>query len=390
MKKWRRLCGALCAAAQLLCLSGCTGTNIFSEFHEIEKIEIIRTIGIDLSETGLVLTADSGVGLDAEPPRLYRQEAATLAAAIATLENRYPDRQPFFTHTETLLLGERAARAGVDGWLDYVARSPKMRLMIDLVVVRGGEAGGAMEAVMSEQSSASDMLEDIAADMQMLGAGFATTCGQTAVRTLESGCALVQAVACTPANGSAGAETMLVPSGFALLRDGRLVGFLEPELSPAVNALTGRFEAANAVVGDAQDVVSLHITKAKTEYTPVYRDGRLERVDIALAAEADVAEISGTADPADAGARAALEKAAADRLCALVQETLDAARAQGGDYLGIGDFVERAAPVRFRAMPETWREIFDTVELRVSARVALRRTYDMNAPMTAEGGNDGE
>ena len=87
---------------------------------------------------------------------------------------------------------------------------------------------------------------------------------------------------------------------------------------------------------------------------------------------------------------AALEKAAADRLCALVQETLDAARAQGGDYLGIGDFVERAAPVRFRAMPETWREIFDTVELRVSARVALRRTYDMNAPMTAEGGNDGE
>ena len=113
----KRICAAVCCAVQLLCLSGCAGTTIFSDFHEIEKIEIIRTLGIDVGEEGVCLTADSGVGLNGTPPRLYHQQAPTLAAAVSILENTYPDRQPFFTHAENLLIGEEAEYGGrVSRW----------------------------------------------------------------------------------------------------------------------------------------------------------------------------------------------------------------------------------------------------------------------------------
>jgi spore germination protein KC len=387
MSMFKRIVAVLCCVAQLLCLSGCMGTTIFSASHEIEKIEIIRTLGVDLSETGVCLTADSGVGLNGTPPRLYRQEAATLATAIDILENTYPDRQPFFTHTENLLIGEQAAKAGISSWLDYIARSPSMRLLISLVVVRNEEAGAVMEEVMSEKTSVSDMLFDIAADVQMQGAGSMTNCGQASAQLLESGCTMVQAVAAVAANGSAGAEQMLVPYGFALLKDGKLTGYLGPELAAEVNILTGKFEAANMAVKNEETSISLHFTKASAEFKPVYVGNRLVRVDVAVSAQADVSEAFSKSNQEHDHLRAEIEQAAASQMQADMQQAIAVTQKLDGDYLGIGKEVEMAAPAAFRAMETPWATLYSDLEVCVSVQVTLRQTYDLDTP-TAEGGEN--
>lgn len=387
----KRICAAVCCTVQLLCLSGCTGTTIFSDFHEIEKIEIIRTLGIDVGEEGVCLTADSGVGLNGTPPRLYHQQAPTLAAAVSILENTYPDRQPFFTHAENLLIGEEAARTDISGWLDYVARSPKMRLMIGLVVVRGDAAGAVMEAVMSEKTSASDMLTDITADVEMLGAGSETTCGQALAQMLEGRCTMAQAVKAAEATGTGGAGQMLVPCGFALLKDGRLCGYLEPEQAAAANILTGRFEALNLAVGEAGgDTVTLHMTQADAVFEPEYEDGHLVRVDIRISAGADVSEIYGGSVLEDDRIRAALEQAAARQLELRAAQAIAVTQELDGDFMGIGSRVELAAPAEFRKMEPSWEERYQDLELRVCAQVTLRRSYDMDQPASAGGKNNGK
>lgn len=389
MSLFKRLVAALCCMAQLLCLSGCMGTTIFSASHEIEKIEIIRTLGVDLSGTGVCLTADSGVGLNGTPPRLYRQEAASLATAIDILKNNYPDRQPFFTHTENLLIGEQAAEAGISGWLDYIARSPNMRLLIDLVVVRGDTAGAVMEGVMSDKTSVSDMLFDLAADIRMQGAGSMTDCRQVLAQMLDSRCTMVQAVKAVPANGTGGAEQMLAPWGFALFKDGKLAGYLEPELAVAVNLFTGEFEAFNVAVKNEETSVSLHFTEATVSFQPVYDGGRLTRVDVAVSAAADVTELFSETHPEFATLRKAVEQAAAGQIQTHMEQAVSVTQALGGDYMGLGKQVELADPAAFRALDASWEEIYSDLDVQISVQVTLRETYDVDTPMFTGGEENG-
>ena len=53
----------LLLALSLLALPGCSGTSIYTNYHEVEDLELIRTVGVDKAANQVEVTICSGVGL---------------------------------------------------------------------------------------------------------------------------------------------------------------------------------------------------------------------------------------------------------------------------------------------------------------------------------------
>ncbi|MBR5381066.1 MAG: hypothetical protein IK136_00430 [Oscillospiraceae bacterium] len=364
-------------------LTGCSG--LYKKTRDEADLELVRTVGVDLGgDGGLTVTADTGLGAQGEPPSLYTASAATLGEAVESLRMKPECRDTFFAHTEHLLIGEEAAKAGLDGVLDFVIRSPELRLDTELFIVKGSGAGETMQTVGGERASASDELRFLKRYAARTGRSYTVECGEAAAELLLTGASLAPAVSLKASGdiSEGGAGAAVDTAGLAVLRDARLAYFLTEEESRGAVILKDRFEGAMLSVPDeAGNEVTVRLLKAKTKLEPSYRDGKLERVLVRVSLTAGVVQTAGISSPGDretrehiAGQTAAAEKAAVDAALRRAQET-------GIDFLGLGAALSRRDPVKFSETKPAWEAVFPTLPVVTEVTCAVVRTYELDSPL---------
>lgn len=382
----KKLTAALLAAALCLSLSGCSVGGLFSNYREIDSLELVRTIAVDKTGDAVLATAGSGPLAEGGAPHISQAEASTLSLALEELQRKSQGREALLSHTETLLVGEDTARDGLDFVLDYAERSPDIRLKTNLVVARGSGAGELLKKAASERSSVAAALETMKDSLPASGKGCLFTCADAACALAERGCALLMAVEAAPPVEDDGAEISVAPAGLAVLKDGRLAGFLTEDETAGALLLTGCFRGMNADIEYGGARVSLHLSGAKCSLEPVFGDGRLLRADAALSVQADLDALSGSGDPNNEDWRRGAEEAVSELLCKMAVAALARSQAMDADFLGLGETLCRRAPLRFGSQCGNWAELFPRLEMRVIAGTVLRRTYDIDNPLGASGG----
>ena len=412
MKRFLSLLITMCA---LPALSGCS--SIYSNYREIQQLMVVQTMGIDREKGGVQVSMAAAAEASGGGPRRMSAQGSTVTAAIDRAYKLSYEEEIFFSHVNHLLVGEAAAEEGLDAFLDYVSQSPTMRIDIPLYIVRGSTANQAVMEVGDNSKGISEVMQTVHESFASPSNSRVFTVADTINSLLRYGSALVCAVECVPSsesvspgksasaqqggeqNAQQGEEQnpqqeegqnaqdmtqgetplMAVPAGYAVIRDGKLCKFIEPEEAAAVGLLTGRLPITDITVTDRNGKdASLELNQGSAEITPVWGGkGQLKGLNIQAQVSASVLETDnwqqGSSNEYINHLTAQLESAVSQRLSSLLRTSMKLK----ADFLGLAGQVERKSPENYRLMSQRFSELLPGLELQITVSGQLSHTNDM-------------
>ena len=395
----------------LLSLSGCSG--IYSNFRELERLLVIQTMGIDFAEEGVGISLASGAKSDGSSPVRLFSTGVSVTSAVAHILSYSQEQELFLSHTSHVVLGEEAAKNGINGYLSYICRSPNLRTDIPLYIVKGGTAQEAVMQVGDGSKGISEVLEAVRANVDERGDSKAFSASDL-LRDLErNGSGLVCAIECSPSiqeggtkqeggsGSSSGTDSAESPDstggsgsgeekqekqaltaaavGYGVIRGDRLCAYIDKEQAIGVGLLLNIVGISNIVVKDRYTTpVTLELDQGSSEIKPVWaEDGSLEMLDIQIKAAANIAEIGGGGHFGEPDYEdyltAQLETAVSERVSSVIQlsKTLQA------DFLGLGNIVEMDDAEKYRALGGDFASLLPGLTVRISVSGQIKHTNDI-------------
>lgn len=420
MKRFLSLLITICS---LPALSGCG--SIYSNYREIQQLMVVQTMGIDREKGGVQVSMAAAAEASGGGPRRMSAQGSTVTAAIDRAYKLSYEEEIFFSHVNHLLVGEAAAEEGLDAFLDYVSQSPTMRIDIPLYIVRGGTANQAVMEVGDSSKGISEVMQTVHESFASPSNSRVFTVADTINSLLRYGSALVCAVECVPSSESVspgksesaqgggeqntqegeGQNTqqgeeqnpqpeegqnaqdktpgenplMAVPAGYAVIRDGKLCKFIEPEEAVAVGLLTGSLPITDITVTDKNGKnASLELNQGSAQIVPVWGGkGQLKGLNIQAQVSASVLETDnwqhGSSSEYINHLTAQLESAVSQRLSSLLRTSMKLK----ADFLGLAGQVERKSPENYRLMSQRFSELLPGLELQITVSGQLSHTNDM-------------
>ena len=395
----------------LLSLSGCSG--IYSNFRELERLLVIQTMGIDFAEEGVGISLASGAKSDGSSPVRLFSTGVSVTSAVAHILSYSQEQELFLSHTSHVVLGEEAAKNGINGYLSYICRSPNLRTDIPLYIVKGGTAQEAVMQVGDGSKGISEVLEAVRANVDERGDSKAFSASDL-LRDLErNGSGLVCAIECSPSiqeggtkqeggsGSSSGTDSAESPDstggsgsgeekqekqaltaaavGYGVIRGDRLCAYIDKEQAIGVGLLLNIVGISDIVVKDRYATpVTLELDQGSSEIKPVWaEDGSLEMLDIQIKAAANIAEIGGGGHFGEPDYEdyltAQLETAVSERVSSVIQlsKTLQA------DFLGLGNIVEMDDAEKYRALGGDFASLLPGLTVRISVSGQIKHTNDI-------------
>ena len=420
MKRFLSLLIIICALPAL----GSCG-SIYSNYREIQQLMVVQTMGIDREKSGVQVSMAAAAEASGGGPRRMSAQGSTVTAAIDRACKLSYEEEIFFSHVNHLLVGEAAAEEGLDTFLDYVSQSPTMRIDIPLYIVRGGTANQAVMEVGDSSKGISEVMQTVHESFASPSDSQVFTVADTINSLLCYGSALVCAVECVPSSesvspGKAESEQqssgqsvqggegqsaqqgeeqkpqaeegqngqdktqgenplMAVPAGYAVIRDGKLCKFIEPEEAAAVGLLTGRLPITDITVTDRNGKnATLELNQGSADIVPIWGGkGQLKGLNIQAQVIASVLETDnwqqGSSNEYINHLTAQLESAISQRLSSLLRTSMKLK----ADFLGLAGQVERKSPENYRLMSQRFSELLPGLELQITVSGQLSHTNDM-------------
>lgn len=364
----RTLCILLCFPA--LFLNACGG--LYENFREIEHLSVVDTMGIDRTPGGVKLCF-AATSLAEKKSTVLSGSGDSIEAAIEQIAKRSGDRELFCRQTEHIIIGENSARGGIESYLAYIGASPLMRIDTPLFIVRGAEAG----ELMKDCDGISEVMAGLVQSIEQRGDGSVTTAAEVMRDMLTRKSALISALELT--DSADGERKTAAVNGYAVIRNGRLAGFLTEEQAVGAGFLTGNTGVCRITVNDSRGGKAvLGITGGHADIYPVWgEDGSVERVNIAAAVQATVDEISGNGDLDNAVYAQHLTGQLEAGISERINSVLRLSASLGADFLGLGELVEKNDPERFRMLSQPFDELLPVLEVQVSVKGTISHTNDM-------------
>ncbi len=368
-----------------LLLTGC-GAKLLPSGDEITQAVLMRTMGVDVGEKQAVkVTMASGLqkaSPDGEPtePLVLAQEGDSISAARVDLQGQ-GSQDIFYGHITGCLIGEEIAQRGLYGLIDYLERDFDTRLSTNLFVIRAGEAGKVMDALSTKEQSASERLDAIARDYQLLSNGCACSCLELITQLEDNGMALLPALTLEEEPGK---RQDVETAGYAILREGALTGWVETDYAAGVNLLLGcSGRSIWEVELEDGSLADLQVNNADCALSGTWQGEKLTGLTVKLAAQASLAQMDGTDCPCDESTTKALEQGLSQQLEQLCREVLSECRQQG-DFLHLRQTLSLKQPWKKMALEALNADWLSDVEITVKADCTVTRSYDVGKPLEAQ------
>ncbi|MDO4983938.1 MAG: Ger(x)C family spore germination C-terminal domain-containing protein [Eubacteriales bacterium] len=354
MKKM--ICILMCIA--LLLLSGCGG--IYDNCRDVEQLLVAETLGLDYIPGGVRVSCASSMG-SREPVQLSGV-GTTIEAALENIRNRRREQSLFVRHTEHIIVGEEAARRGMEDILEYICRSPDMRIDTPLYILRGNDAS----ALISGAGDISRIMDGIS---DYPDGALRSTASDILGDTLHRSGALVGTLELSRSSGGSDEITAL-PAGSAVIRDDRLCAFLDAGETLGAAFLANRVNGGTLTVSDSRTgTVSLSVTDGGCDIYPILSEaGELTGISVSARLSAAVSEIDGGVAAGSAVYMRRLTDLTEELLSEKINSVLRLAASLGTDFLGLGERMGRE---------EEFVRLLPALEMQVTVSAALSHTNDM-------------
>ena len=179
---------------------------------------------------------------------------------------------------------------------------------------------------------------------------------------------------------------MLVPAGFAVIRQGKLAGYLPPETAVGATILLKSMHYTNVEVDDgAGGLVTLGVTRSDWELTPVFENGTLKELQIHVATDADLIQMDTALNVQETKVRRGLEQKLALYETEQITEAIRLSQEMGMDLFDFAQQIRMQEPKAFREIEAQWETLYPALPVTVSVGADLLRTYDIDKPIQETG-----
>jgi spore germination protein KC len=373
----------LFVCVHLILLSGCWDRK------EVNDLALIVGLGIDQTKDGkIMLTAeiivpkavggggqmigggDGGGGGGAET--IVRSgTGTTVADAISNLQEKLP-RRIFWGHTEVIVFGEKAAKAGIRQHLDFLGRNPETRLRANVFVSKGTAKSVLELSPLVEQSSA-EVLRELSESKLLL-----RVTAKDALQMLsgDAGAAALPMVKILPPEkGTQELQTIAFIQRTAIFKKDKMVGDINDKLTRGVLWLRDEIKHADVTVTPkgGKGKITATLIRARTELIPKYEKGKWKMI-VKATAEDDII-LNGTKwNLMNPKYTKIIEKELAKETEKRIRDTLKKVQKEmKADIFGFAEIFHRKYPREWNRVKDRWEEIFPDVEVVVKTKAYVRR-----------------
>ena len=348
---------------------------------------VVQTLGLDRARRGVRLSLASSAGVsDVQGPSRLQGEGPSITAAIERIRSGSNESELFCAHISHVLIGEEAAEGGIGELLNYICRSPELRISVPVYIVHGATAGECVLTVGDARHGVCDALDAVDGDIRLRGDGRCTSAAEIAQSLARRGSALVCAVRCLASaerpQDAAGEEMKTVEAdGYAVLDGDRLAAFIDREDAVGVGLLTGAPGLCELPVRDRNGhTLTLSLTDGSSRLRPVRsEDGSRTGLDVDVRATGILSESGeGSGEDYEQSLTALFEQELSARIAAV----LALERQLGLDFLGLGERLARAEPGRFDTEGASFADALQALRFQVSVSGQLTHTGDLREDLT--------
>ena len=375
MKK--KCAAAVIFAALAVCLSGCSHGGATGNLRELDRIELVQTIGIDREGDMISVTAATG-SLSETGPTILTGNAATISRALSNIHSYSPKKYLFFGHTNYILLGE-GITDDISPCRDYVERGISMRMDTPTFAVRGTSAKEFMRKARMGDASVTEMLESLLNESDVGAANHMFSMKDIAWSLASDGCALVFAVKLTEDSDYVSGEgANILPDGYAVFSGNRAVGYIEMDDCEGVNLILNKFGSTVVEIPDgAGNVAALKLTGSDCRVKPVFSGDLLAGIGLEFRMTANIEETDGRLDLDDGEVINRLAASFCRVQRGKILRAIADAKELDVDFLQIGRRAYIASSRRFAPFFEKWDSIFAGTDVSVEVTAVIERTYDV-------------
>jgi spore germination protein KC len=366
-------------AALLLLLSGCWSRV------EVTDLAVVVGMGVDKGEnapvrvTLLVSRTVSGGGKQEQRPAggdptwVVAREAQNVNDAMRQIVLASA-RRISLHHIRVVLIGEEYAREDVGGLLDYMVRSPQIRLMTRPMVVQG-TAQEVFETPPQLEMLQSENLVEI---VQAKG-GVDQRLKEFAVARISethSGWMYMLKVIDKPARNPGAPERAVEFSGAALFLKDKMVAMADRKLAQALlwllnNPTQGII--SSPCPNDPAKSMSGRIEEGRTKIIPVLTGNKLS-FQVLANGRVDLVRTDCGVDVIQSAVRGRLEKQLGDDLAARIQELVALFKEKGIDPVGFGKYVQLKQTAYWRTVADKWPQPMKEVPVKVTTKITIQHT----------------
>ena len=369
-------------AAAALLLSGCQAP---ARNRAVERLQLIQTLGYDAEGSRVTVSASSGHRPGDEPPVLLSARGESISDAAGKLRGFSPREELFFAHVRFAVMGEDAARQGAAPLLDYFERGAQTTLSVPLLVVRNGTAREMVTSSADPEYEVTAQLAALRRDTQQRGTARFFTLREVAARLARSGAALCCAVKALPCEENVPSARegalSLVEAGYAVLKNGALAGFLDPDAALGADLIMNRAGEADYVLRVPDGTATVALRRCRTRLDVLRDADGAVTLEVTTRAAAGVLDARG-ADPGSENTLELLGAALGRAMAAQEAAALAASGEMEADFMELGLILMNALPPGKRG-----EALVSEMGWRVRVEVVVERSYDINGTPAAEGGH---
>lgn len=386
---------ALCLGAILLFLSGCSNAGtVYSNYRELEEMELILTMGFDAAGDKLRMsvsggsTKSGGKGSPAPATRMVTN-GNTVTETMESLQDYAVKEELFYAHTQYVLVGEDCAEEKLGHILEHLETAHGVRASVPLFIIREDTAEHLVLQCGGEDTDIAEVLHSIIRDSKRRGDGHPFSCGEIISDLEEYGAALAMTLKTEPTQqAQPDVEENLIsplPDGYAILKNDTIVGYISKEDARGINLLMERPGIGSVTIWDRScGSISLALTKCKVHLHPIWgQDGSVSGIRAEIDASAYLKEVELPKQMDQASVLKGLER----QLEKWVEHVLQKMSDTEADFLGIGRKLRMQSPSDWDHAPKSWDQVIGDLTIQVQAHCSMSQNSELKRERDAKPSN---
>lgn len=401
----RRIVSLIIIIALTLSFAGCS----FPEAFPIEKEQNILIAGVDVEGEDIVLTAlvdsISGGGESGKEQvkyKLFESKGITVYDADSHLHQAM-EKRPSWFHTKYILVGEEAAKSGVNRLFSFFAEDDETRLLYRIAVVKGMTAKEFLQKANTGKQDLADYLDTLFSTLDQTAKSreihLINYASQIEIPWVSNYMPVLE-LQKNPINseGSSGGDSggggsdsgsgeqkyLVTLNGFALFDEDILAGFMSGDIARGLNIITNDAKSMEASVKDRYgNNVGLEVMQCSSSIKPSFEPLSAE---IEVNIEANLVEYL-KSDPLNEDDIKFLEQQLSERILGEIAQAIMLMQQYKSDPARIMDAFYHKDPVRFQSIAGEWKSTFSSLNITVKVNSKILHTYELRQAIGGKGGS---
>lgn len=362
--------------APLLCLSlltGCSGGGIFTNYREVEELMIVQTMGFDLtpSKTAVSISGGGSSG-EAKFTRMFT-DAKSISGAEQKIQDYSAAEEIFYAHVNYIAMGRETAKEELAHCLDFIQRSPQMRMDTPLFVVSNGTAEELVLGSGNKEYDATNVLKSLERNLDTRGDCRIFSAKEVVANLNKNGSALICAVKCVKASNAledAKDDLTALPDGYAVIKDKDMIGQISYEDALAVGLIQNEAGPCRITARTGSGNATVQLENCQCKIEPLMNGSELSGLKLDVKLSASLLEYDGRLDLK--AAEANLQKQIEARLT----NVLNMSKLTACDFLQLGGILEARHPFALAGMSKDFQTLLPDIYYIINVSADISRSFD--------------